>query len=66
MQLAEQTGGRVLRPEELDKLPALLPDRSVRIPDDVAQPIWDSGLFLWILVLILSVEWFWRKRAGLI
>ncbi len=66
VQMAEQTGGRVLLPHQLAELPALLPDRSVRIPDDVAQPIWDSGLFLWALVLILSIEWFLRKRAGLI
>ena len=64
--LAEQTGGRALTPDRLAELAEVIPDRSVRIPDDVAEPIWDTRLFLALLVLILSIEWGLRKWFGLI
>ena len=65
-QLAEQTGGRALYLDELDQLAGLLPDRRVKIPDDLAEPIWDTRFVLGLFVLILSIEWSLRKWSGLI
>jgi len=65
-QLAEQTGGEVLYLDELERLATLLPDRRVKIPDDIAEPIGDTRLVLGLMVLILAIEWSLRKWFGLI
>ncbi|GAG32635.1 unnamed protein product, partial [marine sediment metagenome] len=65
-QLAKQTGGTALYLDELDGLASLLPDRRVKIPDDLAEPIWDTRLVLGLMVLVLAAEWGLRKWFGLI
>jgi hypothetical protein len=60
-QLAQQTGGRVVAPDELDQLPSLLPNRAQRTADDLREPLWDSYLALIVVVLLLTVEWIGRK-----
>ena len=64
--LAAETGGQVV---ELDGLAAAfetIPDRSVRIPDDVSEPLWDSKLALLLFVLMITVEWALRKFGGML
>lgn len=64
--LAETTGGEFV---DLDDLAATLegiPDRSVRIPDDVVEPLWDSKLVLVLFTLMISIEWIARKFMGLL
>ena len=64
--LAFGTGGKLL---ELDTLPvefAALPDRSVQIPDDIVEPLWDSKLVLILFGLLISTEWVLRKLWGLL
>lgn len=65
-QLAAQTGGEALYLDELERLGELLPDRRVTIPDDVAEPLWDTRLVLGLMVLMLAAEWSLRKWAALI
>jgi hypothetical protein len=60
-QLAEQTGGRMVAPDELDQLPSLLPNRAQRTADDLREPLWDSYLALMVVVLLLTIEWVGRK-----
>ena len=64
-QLAAQTSGQALYLDELDRLAELIPDRRVEIPDDLAEPLWDTRLVLGIMVLLLTVEWSIRKWFGL-
>lgn len=63
--LASRTGGRRVLPEELSKLARTIPDRSMRIADDVVEPLWDTKLVLLAFVLLLSTEWTARKLKGL-
>lgn len=64
--IASQTGGAVL---ELDALTAgfdAIRDRSMRIPDDLVEPLWDSKLVLMLFVTMISMEWALRKVFGLV
>jgi len=65
-QVAEATGGRVLDLDELETAFEAIEDRSVRIPDDLVEPLWDSKLVLVLFVLMISMEWVMRKAWGLL
>lgn len=65
-QLATQTGGRRFFLDEIDEIPALIEDRSVEIPHDRVESIWDSKLAAGLFVLIMGVEWLVRKLTGLV
>ena len=41
-------------------------DRSVRVPDDLLEPLWDSKLALGLFVLLIAAEWSLRKVIGLL
>ena len=63
--IARSTGGLVL---ELDQLATgfdAIRDRSVQIPDDLVEPLWDSKLALVLFVLMILMEWILRKAFGL-
>lgn len=65
--LAEQTGGRVLKPAELADLEQMLPNRQRRVagtPD--IETLWDSPLALILLVLLLGTEWIGRRLIRLV
>lgn len=62
--LAESTGGRVLAPGDLAQLldPNVLPKRRLRLagePD--VETLWDTPLALMLLMLLLTIEWAWRR-----
>jgi hypothetical protein len=65
--LAEQTGGRVLKPAELADLETMLPNRQRRVagtPD--IETLWDSPLALILLVLLFGGEWIGRRLIRLV
>lgn len=64
--IAAATGGKVLAPDGLASGLAEIRDRSIQIPDDVVDPLWDSRLFLALFVLMISIEWVLRKAFGLL
>lgn len=64
--LARATGGIAVAPDDVATIAESLEDRSVRIPDDVSEPLWDSKLVLVLFVLIITMEWVWRKAVGLV
>ena len=64
--LADASGGRVVDLDELTKVLGTIPDRSVRIPDDVVEPLWDSKLVFALFALMISMEWVSRKVMGLL
>ncbi len=64
--IARASGGRVLELDQLEAEFAAIEDRSVRIPDDLAEPLWDSKLVLMIFGLMISIEWVMRKAFGLL
>ncbi len=63
--LSQATGGLSVDLNGLRDLADRLLDRSVRIPDDFNEPLWDSKLILSLFVLIIAVEWVLRKIYGL-
>ncbi len=65
-QMAAATGGQVIELDQLDEAFAAIPDRSVRIPDDITEPLWDSKIVLMLFVFAISTEWILRKMFGLI
>ncbi len=64
--MANMTGGRVLELSELAQAMTTIRDRSVLIPDDVTEPLWDSSLALLVFVLLITTEWSLRKMFGLL
>ncbi len=64
--LANATGGRVVELDRLVEAFESIEDRSVRIPDDVVEPLWDSKLALALFALMISIEWVARKAMGLL
>lgn len=66
LQLATQTGGRRFFIDEIGELPSMIEDRSVEIPHDRFESIWDSKLAAGLFVLIIGVEWLVRKLTGLV
>ena len=64
--IAAITGGRVLDLDQLEGDFAGIRDRSVQIPDDVIETLWDSKLILMLFVLMISTEWGLRKAFGLL
>jgi len=64
--IATATGGKFLELSDWPAAFAEIPDRSVLIPDDVTEPLWDSKLALILFVLFLAIEWVLRKAFGIL
>ncbi|MBA4388759.1 MAG: hypothetical protein C0404_12310 [Verrucomicrobia bacterium] len=66
-ELATASGGRLVQEDELVKLLARPP--KVETADESKHvtwiPFWDRGWYLGLLLLCFSVEWFVRRRNGL-
>ena len=65
-QLSRDTGGSVLKGDELARLERLLPKREVRValaPDE--QTLWDAPLSLILLLGLLLIEWVGRRLIRL-
>lgn len=64
--MAETTGGQLIPLDQLSAGLAVIPDESVRIPDDVVEPLWDSKLVVILFVCLITLEWVLRKAYGLL
>lgn len=60
-QLARDTGGAVVRREDLASLKDLLPKRSVVTEQATLEPLWDAPLALILIVLLATIEWLGRR-----
>ncbi|MEC9094160.1 MAG: hypothetical protein VX438_15735, partial [Planctomycetota bacterium] len=65
-QMAEESGGRYLREEELSKLPELLDSFSHGRVIESETLLWQSYWWLGAIMLLLTTEWILRKRVGLL
>lgn len=63
--IANETGGETIRLDELAEALGRIPDRSIQIPDDVVEPLWDNKLVLILFILIITLEWALRKGFNL-
>ena len=63
--LAEQTGGKVIPPDELDQLTLLVRDDRKKTDYPQSESLWDSYLALFLALLLLTGEWVGRKLIRL-
>ena len=63
--LANKTGGRVLRLDELDGFAEILPTLRVPVTETVHFPIWHQTPFFLLALACFVAEWFLRRRKGL-
>lgn len=64
--LAEGTGGDMLALNQLEAAFSEIRERSVQVPDDLVEPLWDSRLALLLFALLITAEWTLRKLFGLL
>ena len=66
--MSEAAGGRLLAPEELPSLLEELADRPVEqmVEREVKETPWDSWPFFALFIGVLSVDWYLRKKWGLV
>ena len=63
--LAESTGGDVLALEDLERLPDILGEPTSIETEVRSLEAGRTWAFFALVVLLLGVEWFYRKRRGL-
>ena len=64
-QLAEATGGRVLKPTDLADLPSLIPSRSITVRQPLQWPLWQRWPLYALLATMLAAEWLGRRALRL-
>jgi len=64
--LAQQTGGRYWRPEELGKLANEIPYSEAGITMRETKELWDMPILFLALLLFRSAEWLLRRRWGIV
>ena len=65
-QMARETGGSLLLEEEVGELPERLKRFTSGRVVETDTPLWQSYFWFAAVLLVLSTEWFLRKRAGLL
>lgn len=63
--MAQLTGGSVLDLGELAKLDELLDADALTTTVRSERPLWDNGLIAALLILLLGMEWFMRRKYDL-
>ncbi len=66
--LAAMTGGQCLPPEQLPEQIRKLAEetKSLEVQQETKKSFWDTWYFFLVLVGLLAVEWYLRKRWGLV
>ena len=63
--MAQLTGGCVLSLGDLGKLDELFDTRPLTTTVRSERPLWDNGLLATLLILLLGMEWFMRRKYDL-
>jgi len=66
--LAKRSGGELQAPEQLPELIRSLGQRTevLEVTKETTKSLWDTWLFFAVFVGLLAVEWFLRKKWGLV
>ena len=64
-QMAGVSGGQYLREENVDKLATLLAPMSQGRVEEIDTILWQSWWWFIPIILLLTLEWILRKRAGM-
>ena len=66
--LAAMTGGQTVAPEQLPELIKRLMEqtRTLEVQQETKKTFWDTWSFFLTLVALLGLEWYLRKRWGLV
>lgn len=64
--IAEAGGGRYYRPDELRRWIDSLPANDQTIRSEAEIELWDAPLFLLLFVVPITLEWFIRKKTGML
>ncbi len=62
--IAQETGGRMLIPKELDELPMLVASLKLPAMERRITPVWHHPLYLLVILSLLIAEWLVRRMAG--
>jgi hypothetical protein len=69
-QIALRSGGTHIDPERLDDLPRIIASGTSLAPHVVEEarslPLWHLSPLLFVAIGLLAMEWFFRKRSGLL
>ncbi len=63
--LAARTGGRVLKLQDLPRLPEILKDIRAPVEETLSTPLWHTPWFFGLILALLGTEWALRRRGGL-
>lgn len=63
--IAQSSGGQVLKLEDLPRLPEILKDIRVPVEETVTEPLWHTPWIFALVLGLLSVEWFLRRKGGM-
>ncbi|HCN78708.1 MAG TPA: hypothetical protein DIT13_16125 [Verrucomicrobiales bacterium] len=63
--LADETGGRLLTLNDLDKLPELLSAIEVPVRETLSEPLWHTPWFFALILALLGAEWLLRRKGGM-
>ncbi|HYF34663.1 MAG TPA: glutamine amidotransferase [Prosthecobacter sp.] len=64
-QVAKDTGGQLLKLEDLHRLPELLKQIRVPVEETVTQPLWHAPWVFALMVGLLVTEWWLRRKGGM-
>jgi hypothetical protein len=64
--VAAAGGGRYYAPDALSDWMRSLPNNPLTVRSEQEIELWDSPLFLLLFIVPLAIEWFLRKRRGLL
>lgn len=63
--LAESSGGKLLRLDEVGQLPELLRAIEVPVQEVISKPLWHAPWAFALLLGLLGAEWLLRRKGGL-
>ncbi len=63
--IAERTGGQAWQLDNLDDLPEALLLTDSGVTARASSDLWDAPLFFLLLLLLLGIDWSWRRWRGL-